>query len=172
MRSKSNQNKWMRLITLPIRFLKKGRDLYVKRMMDFAQKPRYGSSYMMGGSMNYGQHGLSGLPKSFSTSALTPSWACTLDGDDLRELIRANSTTTSSSNDPNSKLRVEMELYLKQLIKEQQMKQQMVPRSCSVGMGKIDEDKPFEEEEGLDDNNGVKKNEMMFPRSRSNALRV
>lgn len=122
----------------------------------------------MMGSMNTGQ-GLSGLPKSFSTS-VTSSWSSNLEGEDLRELIRANSTT--NSNDPNNKLRVDMELYLKQLIKEQQMKQQlqeskskggMVPRSCSVGMGKIDEDKPFEEEADEDGGtNGVKKSEMMF----------
>lgn len=154
--------------------------------MDFAQKPRYGSSYMMG-SMNTGQ-GLSGLPKSFSTS-VTSSWSSNLEGEDLRELIRANSTT--NTNDPNNKLRVaiDVELYLKQLIKEQQMKQQqqlqeskskggVVPRSCSVGMGKIDEDKPFEEEEEEEDEDGgttdLKKgtNRTMFPRSKSHAVRI
>ncbi|KAK1405629.1 hypothetical protein POM88_005234 [Heracleum sosnowskyi] len=182
-REKRNQNKFMRIITLPIRFLKKGRDMYVKSMMDVAYKPRYASSQMMG-SRHKTSKASSALPKSFSTS-LTPSWASNLEGDDLRELIRANST--AYNNDPTNKLRMDMELYIQQLIKEQQVEKlkesllsgnnkfssskEVVPRSCSVGMGKIDEETPFEEgEEEEEGSVHVKKNEVKFPRSRSHAV--
>lgn len=193
MRSKSNQNKLMKIITMPFKFLKKGKDMYVRSMMDYAEKPRHGSSSSnLMGSMKKGQ-AVSGLPKSFSSS-VTSSWSSNLESDDLRELIRANST--SISNDPKNKLRADMEMYLKQLIKEQQIKQLdqqsleiisksrssksgVVPRSWSVGMGKIDEEKPFEEdeeeeEEGTTNTNtfkGLYKTDVLYPRSRSHAVK-
>lgn len=77
-----------------------------------------------------------------------------------------------------------MELYIQQLIKEQQVQKlkeslmnnkfssskEVVPRSCSVGMGKIDEETPFEEDGEEDNSVEVKKNEVKFPRSRSHAV--
>lgn len=156
-------------------------------MMDVAQKPRYGSSHKMG-SRSKSSKPSSALPKSFSTS-FTPSWASNLEGDDLRELIRANST--AYNNDPTNKLRMDMELYIQQLIKDQQVQKlkeslmsgnnkfssskEVVPRSCSVGMRKIDEETPFEEgdeeeEEEEEGRGNVKKNEVKFPRSRSHAV--
>lgn len=153
-------------------------------MMDVAQGPRYGSSHMMGSS-NKTSKASSALPKSFSTS-FTPSWACNLEGDDLRELIRANST--AYINDPTNKLRMDMELYIQQLIKEQQVQKlkeslmsgnnkfssskEVVPRSCSVGMEKIDEETPFEEGDDEEEESSsvhVKKNQVKFPRSKSHA---
>lgn len=184
---KGQQNKFIRIITLPFRFLKKGKDMYVKSMMDVASKPRYGSSHNMMGSRNKSSKASSALPKSFSTSYASSLSSTNFDADDLRELIRANST--AYSNDPTNKLRMDMDLYLKQLIKEQQVKklkeslvmgdnkfsssQGVVPRSVSVGMGKIDEEKPFEEEEEEEEEGSVhvkKKSEVMFPRSRSHAV--
>lgn len=149
--------------------------------MDIAQKPRYGTSHNMTGSINNTSKASSALPKSFSTS-FTPSWASNLEGDDLRELIRANST--AYSDDPTNKMRMDMELYIQQLIKEQQVQKlkeslmnnkfssskEVVPRSCSVGMGKIDEETPFEEDGEEDNSVEVKKNEVKFPRSRSHAV--
>lgn len=177
---------------MPFRFLKKGKDVYVRSMMDYAEKPRYGrSSSNLMGLMKKGQ-AVTSFPKSFSTN-VTSSWSSNLESEDLRELIRANSTSTS--NDPKNKLRADMEMYLKQLMKEQQIKQLdqesleiisrsrsskdvVVPRSWSVGMGKIDEEKPFEdeeeEEEGTTSTNtfkGVYKSDVLYPRSRSHAVR-
>ncbi|KAL8130961.1 uncharacterized protein LOC141711400 [Apium graveolens] len=177
-KGKGNKNKFIRIITLPIRFLKKGRDLYVKSMMDIA----YGTRHTTKSSYNNTSKASSALPKSFSTS-FTPTWASNLEGDDLRELIRANST--AYNNDPTNKMRMDMELYIQQLIKEQQLQKlkeslvsknskisssnEVVPRSCSIGMGKIDEETPFEEEEE-EGSVDVKKNEVKFPRSRSHAV--
>ncbi|KAL8127955.1 uncharacterized protein LOC141720233 [Apium graveolens] len=187
MGGKTHHNKFLRIITLPFRFLKKGKDMYVKSMMDVASKPRYVSSHNMMGSRNKSSKASSALPKSFSTSYANSFSSTNFEGDDLKELIRANSTTYN--NDPSSKLRMDMDLYLKQLIKEQQVKklkeslvlgnnrfassQGVVPRSVSVGMGKIDEEKPFEEEEEEEEEDSVqvkKKKEVMFPRSRSHAV--
>lgn len=188
MGGKGHHNKLLRIITLPFRFLKKGKDMYVKSMMDVASKPRYGSSQNMMGSRNKSSKASSALPKSFSTSYAPSLSSTNFEGDDLKELIRANSTTYNS-NDPTNKLRTEMDLYLKQVIKEQQVKklkeslvmgtnnrllssQGVVPRSVSVGMGKIDEEKPFEEEEEEEEDSVQvkKKKEVMFPRSRSHAV--
>lgn len=189
MGGKTHHNKFLRIITLPFRFLKKGKDMYVKSMMDVASKPRYGSSHNMMGTRNKSSKASSSaLPKSFSTSYAQAFSSTNFEGDDLKELIRANSTTFN--NDPTNKLRMDMDLYLKQLIKEQQVKklkeslvmggdnkfsssQGVVPRSVSVGMGKIDEEKPFEEEEEEEEEDSVhvkKKKEVMFPRSRSHAV--
>lgn len=187
MGGKTHHNKFLRIITLPFRFLKRGKDMYEKSMMNVASKPRYGSSHNMMGSRNKSSKASSALPKSFSTSYAQSLSSTNFEGDDLKELIRANSTTYN--NDPTNKLRMDMDLYLKQLIKEQQVKklkeslvlgnnkfsssQGVVPRSVSVGMGKIDEEKPFEEEEEEEEENSVqvkKKKEVMFPRSRSHAV--
>ncbi|KAL1821864.1 hypothetical protein DCAR_0418294 [Daucus carota subsp. sativus] len=183
---KREQNKLLRILTLPIRFLKKGRDLYVKSMMDVAHKPRYATT-RTSKSRNKSSQPSSALPKSFSTS-FTPSWANNLhQSDDLRELIRANST--AYNNDPTNQLRKDMELYIQQLVKEQKVQKlkeslmsgnvgkfsiskEAVPRSCSVGMGKIDEETALEEGDDEEEEGGiyVKKNEVKFPRSRSHAV--
>lgn len=152
-------------------------------MMDLAQKPRYGTSHNMMGSRNKNSKASSALPKSFSTS-FAPTWASNVEGDDLKELIRANST--AYTNDPTNKMRMDMELYIQQLIKEQQVQKlkeslrsknnkfssskEVVPRSCSVGMGKIDEETPFEEDGEEEGSAYVNKNEVKFPRSRSHAV--
>ncbi|KAL8096256.1 uncharacterized protein LOC141708435 [Apium graveolens] len=189
MRTKSNQNKLMKIITVPIRVLKKGRDMYVESMMNYAQKPRYTTtSNNTKGSAKIGQAGVSGLPKSFSTT-VTSTRSSLYDGnDDLRELIRANSTTHNNKN-----MNLDVESHVKQLIEEQKLSRQKlyndhsvenngvnnskmakgVPRSYSVGLGRIDEGKACEfdeEEEEVED--GVKKvNEVML-RSRSHAVGV
>lgn len=182
----SNQKKLIKIITMPIRALKKGKDMYIKSMMDVAQKPRYGSSNMMGSAKNV-QTVSSGLPKSLSTS-FTSLRSSTLESDqDLKDLIRANSTSKMGS--------VDVDLYLKQLIKEEEMKKlkelmernnfsnsksskRGVQRSCSVGMGRIDEDKAYEfdeeeEVEGLSSStfNGKRKFEGLYSRSTSNGFR-
>ncbi|KAA8528447.1 hypothetical protein F0562_035802 [Nyssa sinensis] len=146
MRTKaSNQNKFLRILTIPIRVLSKARDFYVRSMTDCAERVSYGN--VMGGPA--GQ--LSSLPKSFSVSSSRSD-----DGEDLRELIRATSTRSLGN-------RVELDLYMKQQVKQSPA---VVPRSCSVGMGRIDEDRPCDFGE---DNVNVKA-ELLYPRSRSYAV--
>ncbi|XP_059629738.1 uncharacterized protein LOC132272653 [Cornus florida] len=151
MRSKANnENKFMRFITIPRRVLRKAKDVYVRSLTDCAEKISYGN--MVGGPAAQ----VSSLPKSFSVSSSRSN-----DSEDLRELIRA--TSTKSMGD-----RVDMDKFT-----QRQMRQPappnitVVPRSCSVGMGRIDEDRPCDF--GEDFNFGVKA-DLLFPRSRSHAV--
>ena len=188
MRTKSNQSKLMKIITLPARVLKKGKDMYVRSMMDVAQKPRYSSSSTKASVP--GQQVVSGyLPKSFSTSVTTSRSTTYEENDDLRELIRANSTAHNKNS-----AGLDVEGYLKQLIEEQKMSKQKlyndrfveqisvgkvgkgVPRSQSVGLGRIDEGKACEfdeEEEGVEEEQeSVRKLPEVMLRSRSHAVGV
>lgn len=189
MRTKSNQNKLMKIITVPIRVLKKGRDMYVESMMNYAHKPRYNTSTSNNkGSAKMGQVGVSGLQKSFSTSVTSTRPTVYEGNDDLRELIRANSTTHNNKN-----MNLDVESYVKQLIEEQKLSRQKlyndhlgengmnnskmakgVPRSYSVGLGRIDEGKAceFDEEEEEEVEDGVKKVPEVMLRSRSHAVGV
>lgn len=187
MRTKGSQSKLMKIITMPARVLKKGKDMYVRSMMDFAQKPRYSSSSSSTKAPLKTGQGVSGLPKSFSTSVTTTRSTNYEENEDLRELIRANSTAHN-----NNSMSLDVEGYLKQLIEEQKLTRQKlyndhsvdqninskmakgVPRSHSVGLGRIDEGKACEfdeEEEEEVDEDSVKKPEVML-RSRSHAVGI
>ncbi|KAK1366928.1 hypothetical protein POM88_042489 [Heracleum sosnowskyi] len=189
MRTKSNQNKLMKFITVPIRVLKKGRDMYVESMMNYAHKPRYTTSTSSSnkGSAKMGQ-GVSGLPKSFSTSVASTRSTIYDEGDDFRELIRANSTSHT-----NGSMNLDVEDYVKRLVEEQKLSRQKlyndhlvengmknskmakgVPRSYSVGLGRIDEGKAceFDEEEEEEVEDGGKKVPEVMLRSRSHAVGV
>ncbi|PSS31499.1 Arrestin domain-containing protein [Actinidia chinensis var. chinensis] len=149
MRTKTNnQNRFMRIITLPIRVLSRAKDLYVKSMVDCADRVSYGAV------MGVGSGQVSSLPKSFSVGSGRSS-----DNEDLRELIRAASTRSFGS-------RVETDLYLQSQMRRPTTAAAVVPRSCSVGMGRIDEDGPCDfGEVGM----GVRP-ELVYPRSRSYAV--
>lgn len=175
---------------MPARVLKKGKDMYVRSMMDFASKPRYSSSST---TTKSSAKTVSGLPKSFSTSVTATRSTTYEQNDDLRELIRASSTTHN-----NNTMSLDVEAYLKQLIEEQKLTRQKlynndsvdqnvnsklakgVPRSHSVGLGRIDEgkacefDEEEEEEEGAMDEDSVKKQPQpqVMLRSRSHAVGI
>ncbi|XP_074378243.1 uncharacterized protein LOC141719771 [Apium graveolens] len=173
---------------MPARVLKKGKDMYVRSMMDFAQKPRYSNSSSTKAPLKTGPAAVSGLPKSFSTSVTTTRSTNYDENDDFRELIRASSTTHN-----NNTMNLDVEGYLKQLIEEQKLTRQKlyndhlvdpnfnskvakgVPRSHSVGLGRIDEGKACEfdeeEEEAVDDEDSVKKPQVIS-RSRSHAVGI
>ncbi|XP_058218236.1 uncharacterized protein LOC131329172 [Rhododendron vialii] len=155
MRKANNQNRFIRLITLPVRVLTKARDFYVKSMIDCTASANYGSN-----AMGVGSGLASSLPKSFSGNSSRSS----NDGDDLRELIRAASARGLGSTSTG---RAEMDLYLQhQMRRRSTAAATVVPRSCSVGMGRIDEDGPCDfEEESF--GGGA---ELVYPRSRSYAV--
>ncbi|KAK1366927.1 hypothetical protein POM88_042488 [Heracleum sosnowskyi] len=173
MKTTSNQKKLIKIITMPIRVLNKGKDMYVRSMMNVAQKPRYGSSNNMMRSARKGQGSVAdrGLSKSLSTSATT-SRSSSYRNDDLRDFIRAHST---------SNMGFEIDFYLEQLIKEEQMKKlkELMERNnfskskslrgpsksySIVAMGRIDEEGEVEE---VSTSNGVKKIEGFHSRSKS-----
>lgn len=147
MRTKGyHQNKFVRFITLPIRILVKTKDFYVRSMTSCAQGVGVGQA--MGGGV--------ALPKSFSVN----SSRCN-EGDDLSELIRAASARTSVDG-------IDVEMILKQQAAQTTTVagSKGLPKSCSVGMGRIDEDTPCDFEEA----GAGAKADLIYPRSRSYAV--
>lgn len=98
------------------------------------------------------------LPKTFSVGSLRSN-----ESDDFRELVRAASSSSSS----NGVRSVDVDSLMRERMKRAGSDPGGMPRSCSVGMGKIDEDAPFVNGEENDfGNNGVK-GEVNFRRNRS-----
>ncbi|XVF39781.1 hypothetical protein PTKIN_Ptkin01aG0060200 [Pterospermum kingtungense] len=154
MRSKGlSHNKFLRFITIPFKALGKARDFYVRSLTSCASRVSYGQGY---GDFT-GQY--SGLPRSFSVSSARSD-----DSEDIRELIRA--ATVRSLGHRN-----EVEMFLQQQLRVQ-MGSKGLPKSCSVGMGRIDEDKPCEFEENAAAAAAVvdKKQGFLYPRSKSYAV--
>ncbi|GFQ05410.1 hypothetical protein PHJA_002685100 [Phtheirospermum japonicum] len=148
MKTKAGQpNKFIRIITTPFRALCKARDFYVRSMMNCANRNIVG---LQGTSQT------TGLPRSFSVSSARSS-----DTDeDYRELVRAASARNIGS-------RIDLDAYISP--------QAMPPRSISVAMGRIDEDRPccyFGEDNVIVDGNKVVnvKSELKYPRSKSHAV--
>ncbi|KAI5655171.1 hypothetical protein M9H77_32358 [Catharanthus roseus] len=169
--SKSHQNKFLRIISIPIRALGKARDCYVSSMTNYASQRSSLAGGMMGGmpAANYP----ASMPRSFSAASSSRS----SDNEDFKELVRAASSRSHSDT-------IDMNLFVQQQMKRQASvaaatkppaagtQQKMPPRSVSVGMGRIDEDKPFgfgEEEEAIID---TKKQKLVYPRSKSYAVPV
>ncbi|KAK6160592.1 hypothetical protein DH2020_003973 [Rehmannia glutinosa] len=162
MKSKvSQQNRFLRMITIPIRALCKARDFYVKSMTNYADRMNYGNVVAVPGASQ-----VSVLPKSFSVSS-----ARSYNDEDFRELLRVASARGVGD-------RVGLDSFV---IKEQMKMragsgggpQAMPPRSSSVTMGRIDEDSPccyFGEDNST--NFVSARNKMQYPRSKSHAVRA
>ncbi|CAN4122536.1 unnamed protein product [Withania somnifera] len=139
------QNRFMRILALPWKALVKARDCYVGTMTNYAVvNPR-------------------SLPKSYSVTSTRSD-----NSEDFRELVRAASARSMGREN------FELNLLIQQQIRQQlqqQMPSRRVPRSVSVGMGRIDEDKPFVlGEQEADISMMLMKNELKYPRSRSHAV--
>lgn len=152
-----NQNRFMRIITVPIRALGKAKDFYVKSMTDVADRVSYGGSSMGGPGGQFS----TGLPKSFSTRS--SSSRSNEGSDDFSELVRAASARSYGT-------RIDVDKILQDQLKRSATtttmgSRQELPKCGSVAMGRIDEDAPCDfEEEGGD----AKKD--LYPRSRSVAV--
>ncbi|XP_042005627.1 uncharacterized protein LOC121754311 [Salvia splendens] len=158
------QNQFVRIITTPYRALCKARDFYVRNMLDCANSNAIGLQ-------SSGQGGPA-LPRSFSTS----SSASRDDDADYRELVRAASARTIGVNN--------LDAYIKQ---ERKAKpgppRALPPRSASVAMGRIDEERPsgfFGEDikignfNKFDNSDRIvdRKSGLKYPRSKSDAVVV
>ncbi|CAK9143577.1 unnamed protein product [Ilex paraguariensis] len=147
-----HQNNFTRIITLPVRVFNKVVDFYVKSITNCGSRVSYGSVMGVPGGHMYT------LPRSFSVSSSLSN-----DSEDFRELIRVASVKSLGN-------RVNMDLYMQQEQKSQSQTTLIgsrgMPRSCSVGMGRIDEDKPCV----FGEDNFNLNTELMFPRSRSYAV--
>ncbi|KAK4348551.1 hypothetical protein RND71_031306 [Anisodus tanguticus] len=140
MKSKGGQqNRFIRILSLPWKALIKARDCYVGTMTNYAVvNPR-------------------SLPKSYSVTSMRSD-----NSEDFRDLVRAASARSMGEN-------FELNLLIQQQIR-QQMPSRKVPRSVSVGMGRIDEDKPYVLADQEDVSMMLMKNDLKYPRSRSHAV--
>ncbi|KAI3417377.1 uncharacterized protein J3R85_014505 [Psidium guajava] len=156
MRTKRHgHNRFVRIITIPLRALTKARDLYV-RGLNYADRVHGGVGCPAGQ--------LSAMPRSFSVSSSRPS----SEADDLGELIRAASARNFGNKiDVDALLRQQQQRHLKQR-PSSDWGPKVLPKSCSVAMGRIDEEEPSEF--GDDGGVGAKKVDLLFPRSRSYAV--
>ncbi|KAL1540314.1 hypothetical protein AAHA92_24684 [Salvia divinorum] len=148
MKSKAGQQKrFMRIITVPVRALSRARDFYVRSLSDYADK------------MNYGNNAMA-IPVTAQVTTLPRSFTVTSGRREAEPgLVRAASARSVGD-------RAEIESFIKQ-----QMgagpgpgPKGMPPRSGSVAMGRIDEDRACVY--SGEDNNVSN----MFPRSRSHAV--
>ncbi|KAK8623428.1 hypothetical protein V6N13_118313 [Hibiscus sabdariffa] len=150
-----SNNKFVRFITIPFRALGKAKDLYVRSLTSCAASVSYGQ-----GCGDYAGQ-FPGLPRSVSASSAASSH----DNEDLRDLIRAASVRSLGH-------RNEVEMFLQEQLKQMKAAKGL-PKSSSVGMGRIDEDKAVEFEEKneahhADDND--KKQDPLFKRSKTYAV--
>nr|GMD96400.1 serine carboxypeptidase-like 2 isoform X1 [Ipomoea batatas] len=120
-----NRKRLIRLVTFPFTALCKARDFYVRSMTDCSGRVGVGNVAGVG-PMHGGR-----LPKNFSVGSLRSN-----ESDDFRELVRASSST-------NGVRSADLDLLARERMKRAASDPGGMPRSCSVGMGKIDEDAPF-----------------------------
>lgn len=150
---KSNQpGIFSKYLRASIRMLIKARDLYVEGMSNCSEKIAFGTA--MGcptGQVNMG------LPRSYSLNTSKSS----SNNEDLRELIRAASTRSLGNRIDSDLLQRQVQVSKSGSIKNK------MPRSFSVGIGRIDEEHTCEFE---DDDVKVKKKSNLFQRSRSYAV--
>ncbi|KAI4327329.1 hypothetical protein L6164_019803 [Bauhinia variegata] len=137
----SKDRKLTGYIRAPMRFLIKARDLYVESMRQFTTNLTYCDA-AMGYPNAAGAPPMATLPRSFSVGS-TRSITYYVDHDS-RKLVRGNSVGSYGN-------RIDWPAT--------------VPRSHSVNVKRIDEDRP------CDFGNDIRVNTVMLPRSRSYALR-
>lgn len=142
------EGKFSRCIKAPIRILTRARDFYIKSMSNCASNvSNYGSLGAMGCPA---PHVGTSLPKSFSVRSSASS-----NDDDLAELMKAASTRSLGK-------KIDLEL-----LRQQQSPMggvNFVPRSHTVAIGRIDEEKP------CDFGEDFKLKTDAFPRSKSHAV--
>ncbi|KAJ8773281.1 hypothetical protein K2173_028458 [Erythroxylum novogranatense] len=141
-----SQNKFVRILTLPLKVLGKAKDFYVRSLTNCSMSV----SHRHGMTLPDGQ--FSSLPRSFSVGSLRPDV-----GEDYRELVRAASVRSLGHKS-------EMEMYRQQLRQSSNVGSEILPKSSTVCMGRIDEDK------ACDDFEEVGEKREVYPRSRSYAV--
>lgn len=152
-KANKKENKFSRFMKIPIRVLIKLKNSYIQSMNECSGRFDYGTSTAMGGLTAQ----VSTLPRSFSTS----SAISTKKDEDLQELIRVASTKSLNH-------KIELDFLRKQQGKNSPLGlsgPNDMPRSQSVGIGKIDEDKSVEFQD-----HDIEIKTDVYPRSRSYAV--
>ncbi|KAI3972774.1 hypothetical protein MKX01_019432 [Papaver californicum] len=146
-----NENMILKCIKSPYRFLCKAKDAYVRSMNGCA-----GGSAASFGGMGY--PGPCTVPRSYSTSSSRMSES---NDEDFKDLVRA-----ASQRGFKTKINIS-EFHQSDFPtrKNVHSTNDQLPRSFTVGIGRIDEDK------ALDFDDDIKmKNDSFYPRSRSYAV--
>ncbi|XP_010475873.1 PREDICTED: uncharacterized protein LOC104755225 [Camelina sativa] len=158
---KQNQNKFLRIISTPLRALGKARDLYVRSMTGCAAKTHYSSAAS------------ASFPRSRSTSSAAFSSSAssrrTTDfgiDEDYSELVRAASVRSLGHKS-------EIDMLIQEKLQQQKQQRQGggLPKSSSVGMARIEEDEEAEEGSVNPKMKKAKKvSDLLYPRSKSYAV--
>ena len=127
MRTKGqSQSLFVKIMKSPIRALCKARDFYVRSITNCSDQMNYSNNMDAVGRF-------AALPRSYSANSSRSD-----DNDDFKELMRAASARTMANG-------IDMDLILRQ---QQQRQKEAVgkglPKSSTVTMGRIDEDKPVD----------------------------
>ncbi|KAF9621134.1 hypothetical protein IFM89_016628 [Coptis chinensis] len=144
-RAAKHESVFIRCVKAPFRILGRARDFYVRSLTDCSGRMSEASVIVgyPGGSVNI-------VPRSFSVNSSRSN-----DDEDIKELMRA-----ASQRGLREKLEMEIQ-QLQQLSK----KTDALPRSRTVAIGRIDEDKPCDFDEDL-----KTKPDLLYPRSKSYAV--
>ena len=140
-----NQRTFVRIITSPIRALYKARDFYIRSITNCGDQMNYSNPMDAAGRFE-------ALPRSYSVATARSD-----ENEDYKDLVRAASARTMAD-------RIDMDLILRQQREAADTKG--LPKSSSVGMGRIDEDKAVDFAEA----NGTAVGSNFYPRSRSYAV--
>lgn len=141
---KKNKLVWM--IATPFRVLGKARDMYVSSITKCGHNMNYSNPVDAAGRFQ-------ALPRSYSAATSRSD-----NNEDFAELLRAASARTLGN-------RIDVDLVLKQKAQARPVSSNGLPKSTSVGMGRIDEDTPYDLGEGE-----VPVVPKAYPRSRSYAV--
>ncbi|XP_010414732.1 PREDICTED: uncharacterized protein LOC104700835 [Camelina sativa] len=171
--SGKKKNRFLRIVTMPLKVLSKARDLYMRSITGCAARTHY-SSAVDAASVPFPRSRSTSSAFSSSASSRRRSSDYTFD-DDYSELIRAASARSLGHKN-------EIDMIIHQQLQQQQQQRQRqeirvaavavsgkngLPKSSSVGMtmARIDEE---DEEEG-----SIKKgSDLLYPRSRSHAVTI
>ncbi|CAD5315816.1 unnamed protein product [Arabidopsis thaliana] len=169
------QNRFLRIVTMPLKVLCKARDLYMRSITGCAARTHY-SSAVDAASVPFPRSRSTSSAFSSSASSRRRSSDFTFD-DDYSELLRAASVRSLGHKN-------EIDMIIQQQLQQQQQRQENrvamgavtvavkggLPKSSSVGMtmARIDEE---DEEEGSVKNQ-KKGSDFLYPRSRSHAVTI
>ncbi|CAH2038412.1 unnamed protein product [Thlaspi arvense] len=157
-----NQNKFLRIISTPLRALGKARDLYVRSITGCAARTHYSSS---ASTSTLFPRSRSSSSAAFSSSASSRRATDFGIGDDYSELVRAASVRSLGHKN-------EIDMFIQEKLQQQKkQKQGGLPKSSSVGMARIEEDEEAEEGSVNPKTKKTKKvSDLLYPRSKSYAV--
>ncbi|EOA37143.1 hypothetical protein CARUB_v10010449mg [Capsella rubella] len=166
---KQNQNKFLRIISTPLRALGKARDFYVRSITGCAARTHYSSSASVSAPFPRSRSSSSAAFSSSASSRRTTDFGI---DDDYSELVRAASVRSLGHKS-------EIDMLIQEKLQQQRQAGGgggggglLLPKSSSVGMARIEEEE--ETEEGSVNPKMKKKtkkvSDLLYPRSKSYAV--